>query len=460
MKRNIKIFEIDGSYCFTVGTFSSLNHHHLTKHAKAAYPYAWQAHKAARRIVKKSPYHLEVCNRYAIEDMMAPVIDTISAENRLVDHYKTIYDGLVDTAESKDREDEDQNKVNYQEAKAVVAEILFIKDNLDQDEQGDEEEKAKSKEEFDVLVSKISKLVRSHYKKELDEDVKKSEEEPAPPQGDMSMEGMEGMEGMGEGMPMEGMGGGMPMGGEIPLASVKNLLKKVSHSNVLDKEVREDFLDEYGSRACQSIEVKHPSATYKIASEDGDIIIVEGDKKLVYLDVDKDLILENISPLKDLKETHPFESLEFYQAYWKPICEAVGHCSVGDRSFVVCPEMCHLPDIPHECPKEYLVSGIHKNSGDIRPINVAFRGDDPSWFIEPSEIKTATSVSRYTEEEYLENGKGAMVMCNDETLPSYHGKTGQVVQVIPLDEYLEVDIDFGNHIVRMVETQFKKINEL
>jgi hypothetical protein len=217
-------------------------------------------------------------------------------------------------------------------------------------------------------------------------------------------------------------------------------------------------LEEYGERACRSLENKHPGATWMM--KQNGIEIMDDKEQIIALDIGKDLFVEDIRPLGKIQEMYPYHSMKFYQAYWKPIVEGIGHCSVGDNSNILhLGEKC-LPDIPKEFPFESdRYNTISKKSKTPTPFTVSFKGSPAAWFVKEVSLEKTAS-SKYSKEDYYKNGKGAIVVCTDPTLQSYYENTGHVVQVVPFEEHLEVDIDFGNHICRMVEAQFEILDDL
>jgi len=454
MKNQIKIYKRDRKFCFTVDKFSSLKHACLTRYAHENYRYAWEAQRDARNIAKNYKYHLAVLEKFAIEDLSKPIIEDMSSERKIADHYEDVYDGLVDVATGMDKDDKNQKKVNYFEAKAVVQEILFIIEKMPEDEFADEEEQSVSKDRLEKIIDKIKDLVHKYYMEDLKEDEKKSKEkaEEQPPSVDMGMPPMD--DSMGDmGMPpMDDMGG-------MPMASSNALIKVAqSYEDDLDEEMIEDLFNEYGERACKAIENKHPGCLW-IKRPNG-IDIIDNHEIILALDIGEDLFLENIRPIGTIESMYPYHSAQFYQAYWKPIVESIGHCCVGDNTSVLEVSKRSLPDIVNEDNVESkMFEAISKDSKKIVPFTVSFKGDPISWFIKEKKFEKSAS-SKYTKEDYYKNGKGAIVICTDPELKSYYKNTGQVIQVIPFSDHLEVDVDFGNHIFRMVESQFDIIDEL
>jgi hypothetical protein len=436
MDKIIKIYEQHGKFLFSVNKFSSREHNHLTKYAKCDYKFAWEAQRDARELAKHD-YHIRSLERVAFEDLSKPVIDDVAAERKLADHYTDVYDGLVDIASGTDDHEKVQKKINYFEAKSIVQEILFIIEKLPEDELASEQEIQESEVRLRKIIKKISKLVNSNYKEELIEDKKKSEEQSPEMEMPMAEEG-------------------------LSLASSSNrVMRFAKNESVIDdeefSELKKELNAEYGTKSCSALEKKHPKVTW-MASENNIDLMIDGEKVLNLL-VGDDLFLEDVRPVGSFQKIYPYNSLKFYQSYWKPIVEAIGHCCIGDNTYLLNVVDKSLPDIPKSFPsKSSSYQAISKDSKMPLDFLVSFRGDPASWFIDECKVKVASA--RYSKEEYYNNGKGAIIVCTDPKLKTYYQKTGQVIQVIPFDQHLEVDVDFGNSVFRMVESQFDILNDI
>lgn len=450
MNKHIKIYKVNGKFCFTVDKFSSIRHSSFTKFSSQWYRYAWEAYDDAKRLAEKHTYHLDALEKFAIEDFSKLVVDEVSAETKLSHHYSEVYDGLVETANGMLENDKRQKKVNYFEAKAVVQEILFVIDKISEDEIAEEKDKEKSKVKLKGILSDIKNLVNKYYKDELSKDKKENKEEESP-MGEMEAPIEDPMGGSAPEM------GGAPM--EMPMASSKLFTKIAKLDEIdVDSEAVKNLLDEYGKKACSAIENKHPNAIWK--KESNNVNIVDGKDIIVSLNIGDDLFLNDVIPGEKIDDMYPCHSLEFYQAYWKPIVEKVGHCCVGDNTHILHLGNKCLPDIPKEFPYESKqFTTINKNSKSPSTFVVSFKGENkPSWFVKEFPMAKIAS-AKYSKEQYYQNGKGAIVVCIDPTLKSYYKNTGHVIQVIPFGEHLEVDIkwkleEFDTHICRMTEDQF------
>ena len=70
-----------------------------------------------------------------------------------------------------------------------------------------------------------------------------------------------------------------------------------------------------------------------------------------------------------------------------------------------------------------------------------------------AKVEKIASVSKYTEQDYL----NSVVKCIDPKLESIFGRTGAVIQIIPYDDFIELDVKFGRGLgnVRLTEKQIE-----
>jgi hypothetical protein len=180
------------------------------------------------------------------------------------------------------------------------------------------------------------------------------------------------------------------------------------------------------------------------------------------------MLISHIASIGKLSKIHPSSSIEFYQKYWKPIVEAVRHYHFnenGNDCLLVVEES--LPDMPKCTPYNFDVKMYDIKNKKNTTASINFYDKNPSlWIFDFSEKKNmreaqnTKNVSRYTEQDYIENGKPAIFKCIDPSLKSIYLKTGTVVQVIPYNGHVEVDLDFGHHTIRLTENQIEKVQNI
>jgi len=235
---------------------------------------------------------------------------------------------------------------------------------------------------------------------------------------------------MGAPMPMD-----MPQGSPMALAS-KNVKD-------YDDEFEQDVLEDYAEKVCKVIQDIHPDAIYDI--KDREIRVSVNEEPILYLMIDSYLMLNSIVPSGKLSSIYPYHKSSFYQKYWKPIVENIGHIVIDDSMLLV-PGKTALPDLPSS-PKSFTINGwnIERNKGEN--VDVSFKGYDKDsvWLFESAKsikITTASAgdnVSRYSEQDY----SNALVKCINPNLKSIYDRTGVVVQVLPGTNYVEIDVDYG-----------------
>lgn len=239
---------------------------------------------------------------------------------------------------------------------------------------------------------------------------------------------------------------------KILILKFQKLLSRYFHGMKAKEENKElqaysTMMHKYADQTCDTIKDVHPDCFYIIR---GDMIFIcephnHRAKGLLRLCVNKNKKICGIYPEDDLRTIYPLHSVKFYQKYWKPIVEANGHFYINDKKTLIISGNNSLPDTPMS-PSDIPVVGDKHN------LCLSFRGKSLSWFFKEANADINPNHSKYTEQDFIQNAP-RRVQCIDPILKSIYGKIGEVVQVIPMDNALELDIDFGRHIVRLDESQ-------
>ena len=411
------LYTIGDRYSFSVDEFSSHDHFYLTADIKSSYKYAWQAYSAARQLAFTTPSHIEAVKKYAVQDMTKEETLEISAEEMVSQHYDSIFNIIEER--SKGEIESDKKDVIYGEIKQIVEEILKVIEQIEDE---------KSKTALKEIISKFRVLVRERFPKHLQEDIaeenKLKDIQDAPPQE------------------------------QYDPATPTEQVSKTSKSNQIIKEASViDFtiLEEYAKNICKAIERKHPDSIYTIA-KDNSILIKNANNGLDLLKIqtDKELNISGIYPIGSVSEIYPYNSKEFYQRYWKPIVESVGHYAINDEIIYG-----KLPDIP-ENNKEFKVNSSKENMFLKFSTNI--------WELQAKPIDAAAeTVAPKLPKEYTESDikQDTMVECIVPELKSIFGKKGLVKQVIPLGSHIELDVEFlekERGIKRLTTDQIKIVN--
>jgi len=451
----LHLYKVNNRYAFSVGKFSSTHHFPILPDIKPTYQYAWEAYRDAKKLYRKQHIHLDMLQKTAVDDL---AIDDLSftqessAEQMILNHYSKIFAAMVERI--KAFKDEEDKELAYEEIKGVVSSILKVKENLEKDS---------DKEKIDSILGDFRGMVKENFPKLLAKDKaemeksKESSPEEAPEVPSIPDATSGGIDNELGGLSLNEP----PI---MPMAQDNKIDQIIRYASNNLSDIRSDVLDEYAERVCKSIEKSHPDAVCKIDYKDGTFKVSEGENEpILKISVNEDLLIDSIEPSGDLSSGFPLHSLEFYQKYWKPIIEKVGHYLSKDLGVIICTAKSSLPDIPNSFPKAVKVMGWNIKEKEERPFEVHFCGEKPTWILKKVDfVKEAVrkiTPSKYTEEDFI-RGQPRRVKCIDTNQPSIIGKIGEVKQVIPLMDHIEIDVDFGGVIVRLTENQFEFADEI
>jgi len=409
--------------------YDSMQHSNLTPFVQSGYNYAWEAQRDGTKLFNEYSHHF----RYADQQDMEPrVVTEVSADEMLENHYIGIYDGVEDRVKSSMDEDEELREKAYNEIKIIIGELEIVVENLTEKD---------TKRKIKRVLMLFKQLRRRHFPEKEAEEIKKEQE---------------AKEGEIAGPPPMPMPPATP--GQMPL--IASIVDHKSDNIKLDPETKYSLMEHYGERACEAIKERHKGAHYVFGGPDQDtIVICDGDNApILSIGVNEQSNIDKILPIGKIKASSPYHTVEFYQRYWKPIVENIGHFYLDDASLLVLPGLAPLPDTPKGDGRSIL-KGLKTDSKKEGVVEVSFKGSNPSWFFEAAKVEkiaqnSQNHASKYTEQDYINS---AIVKCVDPQLKSIHGRTGTVVQVIPNEDFIEVDVDFGRGIgiIRLTEKQLE-----
>jgi hypothetical protein len=426
----LRLYKTENGYAFSIDGFSSIHHCGLIPRIQPTYSQAWQALKAAKEIYRKKAYHIDALRqkRYAIEDLSKPIIDSAPVEELLLNHYKTMLEEMTYRVMGIDDNAPDDKEMTYLVLVSQVSDLLRVKDMLKTNDM---------KVEVDKLIDKYRTIARKHFQVYLERD--KREKEAA----DSNNQDVSNAQ-----LPQEEV---LPTEHNLTMASKKS---------VLSFQEMEELMEHYGNCICKAIAKHHPDVICKVSPKDGNIKLLglDNGQELLNVTMNDRLNVDNIVPCSGLVEFSPAYSYKFYQRYWKPIVEAIGHFFLDDMDALILPEKSALPDMPNDS-ENFDIRGWNTKELKEIPLNLSFKEDVPIWILAEGKkiIKTARE---YTEEDFLRT-QPTRVRCIDPKL-KLHGKIGEVVQVIPVNAGIgfEVDVNFGRKIVRLSKEQVEIVDEI
>jgi len=382
---------------------SSAIHYFLVPFLKSSYKYAWEACRDAWKLANKYPYHVSGF-RTAAYDMEQPVIVDVSAEQMITDHYLYILRNLRIKAKSGGTSEE--RKKVFKEIMMVIKELYAVREKMTE---------PKEKNKINQILKKYQSLIQKYFQKEQQEEQK-----------------------------------------EIETTKVASVVEpEYEKDEVVDAELIGNVLDTYAEKICLAIQDRHEDIYYGVNPNNKEITIYDfSNIPLLKIKVNEHLNVESIIPVGKLYDICPSHSVVFYQRYWKPIVESLGHFCLGNPSILLKIDNESLPDVPQN-NQSYPIEGWNCKDRKNEQIDISFKGEKPIWVIEPSKnIKTAQKhPSKYTEQDYV----SAIVKCIDPQLKSINGRTGTVEQVIPTENMIEIDVNFGRGlgVVRLTEPQIQ-----
>ena len=114
-----------------------------------------------------------------------------------------------------------------------------------------------------------------------------------------------------------------------------------------------------------------------------------------------------------------------------------------------------LPD----CPKREQTSNVDVLSiREKRPSKIGLSFQDDTWSWSKQAMRTARTTTAQTVPLDEKDFFNKRVKCIDPSQQTIYGKIGDVEQIIPRADYIELDVNFGRHIVRVTDKQVQIIH--
>lgn len=419
----IKLYASNKGYAFRIGDFFSPKHHSYVSFAKPYYSKVRYAYSDALHLLHKKRYLLSSQN-YDLFNSSPE-----NPEENLKHHYDTILAGYLKEAKSlqklkhKTEIDEIKREGLYRTVKDIASEMLSLDYSWTSE-----------------IVKKCRKIINSYLKDFLNEDLNKKDNN-----------ALEDLESLGE----------LPSEEEMDFqsfSSSKNNFKKTSALNSKDfvEDFVEDILNDYAEKACECIEPFIENTIFDIDTKKRKIYISTINKRgfrerILCLKINEDFFLCNVYPLGSLAESCPCWTKKFYQKYWKPIVEVIGHYYLNFENAVLL--MDRLPDVPKK--GDFYVFPCISPKGALKQVSLEFKNGKDFWSIKKvktanassyisddvSNIDISSQPSEFAEEEL----RNAIVRCIDPSLETVFNKTGIVKEIINYGNYISLLVDFGNH---------------
>ena len=411
----------------------------LTSFVKPNYSNIREASRDAREVVKHHDYLLRLAD-YEAEgnNFSEDQFDTMMIDS-FINIYKNLSQRIKGASSQSNEEEQREMQDSHQVLTIITNEIEAIIKNLTPDDEQSRRTIEGLKEIHDKMFVPLFNEYFGGLKANVDPQVLQK----------LFPEKEKG-----------GLGGGLAnslIGGIYKISG--NTVEKES----IDDDLKYEMMETYAERACLAIEAYHNNVYSQIDS--GKIELLEDGDPIISIHVNKDMVVTNIMPKGKVARLYPFYSVEFYQKYWKPIVESIHNFYIEGQNLIIFAnnDEFSLPDTPNSS-KSHRLMGWDTNLNKHRYVDLSFKGKNPTvWLISDSKKQVEKNQEpRLREQDFF----NAIVQCIDKNLDTLHGKVGRVVQVIPLVDGLEVDVNFIDDLdsnsesaIRLHENQVRILND-
>lgn len=209
---------------------------------------------------------------------------------------------------------------------------------------------------------------------------------------------------------------------------------------------KDELLEDMAVEACLSIQNYRKDAVYILDKVNKKITIASSENPIKYLSIslDENYKINNVISLDPFCNNNDFS---FYQNYLKPLNSKFNNISIAGKNF----QGINLPELPNESKGEHLIC-------DDCEVSINFDCVKNKWASSLKWIKASEVMPTSFKEEDFINAK--LIKCIDPELDSIYNQTGTLIQVVPMIDHIELDVDFGHQVIRLSENQIKIINEI
>jgi hypothetical protein len=196
----------------------------------------------------------------------------------------------------------------------------------------------------------------------------------------------------------------------------------------------------FGTAAAKSLIATHKTAHVRLVEKDDVtdsyfVHIADSNGDVCCMKFNNNVLLTSLIPSTRVAMVHPYHSSTFMERYWEPITMAVGHYLIANKDILIS----HSDE--NSSRRRFAGSNISDGTKHIVTIST----ENGSWWIKDSQesvIKTAATQAP--------SAIGTNVRCIRKNLPTYYGRTGMVVNVIPRADTCDVVVDFGRGLGTLV----------
>lgn len=173
-------------------------------------------------------------------------------------------------------------------------------------------------------------------------------------------------------------------------------------------------------------------AEYIPSSDSYDIVLGDEENDICCVKLDNKMLLEDVIPCGKTAMKKPYHSKDFFESYFEPVMSSIGHIKVKDVIAVV--------NHPNSKRRKMVAFSTTDNTDKLVKLNLPL-SEDSVWGFK---IEPITASMKPLQNE--------QVRCIRPDLPTYYGRTGEVVEEINRGTYKDVVVDFGRGLGPVVMT--------
>jgi hypothetical protein len=197
------------------------------------------------------------------------------------------------------------------------------------------------------------------------------------------------------------------------------------------------LLRAFAEKAMQGLSALHPEIYLHDIEQDAEggqyfMHLHEPGGPVCILRCNAHLLLNGVLPGRHLLPHSGYHHRRFWKRYWQPVVYQVGHILLE-------PDVLALSRHPRSRSFHMAAFRLHTTGENDLRLSVSLSPTDGCWRLSASDAPLHLA-HRLTEQS---DWKGAMVRVTRPDLPSYHGRTGTVLRVVPRSDYRDVLVDMG-----------------
>ncbi len=219
------------------------------------------------------------------------------------------------------------------------------------------------------------------------------------------------------------------------------LVKKASEDVSDSKDDKEKILDClrcFAESAAVALAPVNKNAHIRIAeylpeTDSYSIVFADDEGDICCAKIDNRMLLDDVIPCGKTVSEFPYHSKLFFERYFEPIAYAIGNISLPGGVVAV-------PNHPLSKRRRLIAFSLTEKTPKVVLVNIP-ESKDKSWEFKVESAKFLTASMKNTE-----------VKCIRSDLPTYYGRTGEVIEEIDRGTYKDIVVNFRRGLGLVVMT--------